>query len=456
MAINTPSNMRNADAVTGFILSTPKRELPPDVLNAARFGIADWFGVSLGAADQAAIQALKRVVKGWRAQGDAQILLGERTTAAAAALVNGTMAHCLDFDDTHVGSLAHLSGPTFAAALAVGNECGATATEIMRAFVIGFEVSARLGKGGLGVAIDGRHIHSTGVFGCFGAAAAAAVLYRLDDLGIRRAMGLAATQVAGLTGSFGTPGKPFHAGKAGMNGVLAAQMAREGFHGGMNLLESGSGLDSALVQDGSSKVQALDFTDGWEITRNTFKPYASCLLTHPVIDAARELKEKAQGKAIRKIRIYVHSLAIQLAGKPTPTTPFEGKFSLAFCAALGLRGRFANYTDFTPDTIVDPALQALVAVAELVPVADMEVTAAELELDIEGGETLRERTPLALGNPGRPMSWDDMRNKFVSLVTPALDDQSEHLFSCVREFDQQDDMGPLLHMLSGASINHKE
>jgi 2-methylcitrate dehydratase PrpD len=439
---------RNADAVVAFIQSAPTRELPPDVLNAARFGVVDWFGVSLGAADQQAIHALKRVVKGWHAQGSAQILLGETTTAAAAALVNGTMAHCLDFDDTHVGSLAHLSGPTLAAALAAGNECGATASEIMRAFVTGFEVSGRLGKGGLGVAIDGRHIHSTGVFGCLGAAAAAAVLYQLDDLGIRRAMGLAATQVAGLTGSFGTPGKPFHAGKAGMNGVLAAQMAREGFHGGMDLLESGGGLDAALVQDGSVQVAALDFSDGWEITRNTFKPYASCLLTHPVIDAARELKGKLQGRALSNIRIFVHPLAIQLAGKPKPTTPFEGKFSLAFCSALALRGRLATHTDFTPETIADSALQSLVAKAELVPVADMEVTAAELELQIEDGETLHARTPLALGNPGRPMSWDDMRNKFVGLTSPALGEQSEQLFSRLREFDQQDDLGALLRMVA--------
>src|SRR5690606_23178069 len=122
-----------------------------------------------------------------------------------------------------------------------------------------------LGKGGLGVAVDARHIHSTGVFGRLGAAAAAAVLYRLDEPGIRHAMGLAATQVAGLTGSFGTPGKPFHAGKAGMNGVLAAQLAREGFQGGMRLLENSGGLDLALVQDGSAQTQALDFSDGWEI-----------------------------------------------------------------------------------------------------------------------------------------------------------------------------------------------
>ena len=441
---------RNADAVVAFIRSAPTLELPPEVLDAARFGVVDWFGVSLGAADQEAIHALKRVVDGWQAQGQAQILLGGKTTAAAAALVNGTMAHCLDFDDTHVGSLAHLSGPTLAAALAVGNECGATAAEILRAYVIGFEVSGRLGKGGMGVAIDGRHIHSTGVFGCFGAAAAAAVLYRLDELGIRRAMGLAATQVAGLTGSFGTPGKPFHAGKAGMNGVLAAQMAREGFHGGMSLLESGGGLDLALVQDGSVQVAALDFGDGWEITRNTFKPYASCLLTHPVIDAARELKDKVQGRSLSAIRIFVHPLAIQLAGKPKPTTPFEGKFSLAFCTALALRGRLATYTDFTPETIADADLQSLVAKAELVPVGDMDVTAADLELQIEGGGTLRTHTPLALGNPGRPMSWGDMRNKFTGLTTPALREQSEHLFSRLREFDRQQEMGALMDMLSRA------
>lgn len=442
----------NTDAVVDFILSSGERAMPPEVLDAALLCVVDWFGVALGAHGQEPIGILKRVVQGWGTQGGAQILLGGTATAAAAALVNGTMAHCLDFDDTHVRSIAHLSGPIFAAALAVGGECGATPNEILRAFSTGFEIGGRLGSGNFGIAINGRHMHSTGVFGCLGAAAASSVLYGLNDLGVRRAMGLAATQVAGLTGSFGSPAKPFHAGKAGMNGVLAAQMAREGYHASMEVLEQGGGLDRALVQDGSVQIHMFDFDGRWEITRNTYKPYASCLLTHPIIDAARQLGDRLAGMVVSKVVIRVNPLAIQLAGKSEPGTPFEGKFSLAFCAALGLTGRTVTQTDFTYEAISDPALRDLMSRTELVPVSDMDVRAGSLELVTASGATLSANTTMARGNPERPMSWDDMHVKFISLVSPVLEDRAEPLFALLRQFNKQDDLTSVLRLVeSGVS-----
>ena len=160
------SNLTNADAVANFALETKYEDLPEDVLNAARFCLVDWFGVALGAANEDAVKAIKRTVLAWNAKGHAPILLDGESTPSAAALVNGTMAHCLDFDDTHVGSIAHLTGPTWASAFAVGSHLGSSPRDIITAFTIGFEVGGRLGSGGLGVAVNERHIHSTGVFGC--------------------------------------------------------------------------------------------------------------------------------------------------------------------------------------------------------------------------------------------------------------------------------------------------
>jgi 2-methylcitrate dehydratase PrpD len=302
-------NVTNADAIANFVADASFDRLPGNVVEAARFCLVDWFGVAIGSANEEAIKAVKRVVKGWNATGKAPILLDGESSPAAAALVNGTMAHCLDFDDTHVGSIAHLTGPTWAAAFAVGAHVGASPRDIVAAFISGFEVGGRLGSGGLGVAINERNIHSTGVFGCIGAAIAASILYGLDSDQLKNAIGLASTQAAGLTGSFGTTAKPFHAGKAAFNGVLAAEMAREGFNAATGLVEIDGGLAAALVQDRAVRVSPLDFSDGWEITRNTFKPYASCLLTHPVIDATRELHELRQNREIRnnmRASFYVH------------------------------------------------------------------------------------------------------------------------------------------------------
>jgi 2-methylcitrate dehydratase PrpD len=450
--MNALQNVTNADAIASFVADAVFEKLPKEVLEAARFCLVDWFGVAIGSTDEQAIKAIKRVVQGWNATGKAPILLDGETSAAAAALVNGTMAHCLDFDDTHVGSIAHLTGPTWAAAFAVGAQTGASPRDIVAAFVSGFEVGGRLGSGGLGVAINERSIHSTGVFGCVGAAVAASILYGLNSDQLKNAIGLAATQAAGLTGSFGTTAKPFHAGKAAFNGVLAAEMAREGFNAATGLVEIDGGLAVALVQDRAVKVSSLDFSEGWEITRNTLKPYASCLLTHPVIDAARELHERRRDREIRKVDIRVDPMCIQLAGISNPKTPFEGKFSVAFCAALGLEGKIPSQTEFNSTTLGDRAIRHLVDVVELVPTAKMEKTAATVEILLADGTRESCHVPLARGNPGRPMSWSDMERKFTSLVEPVIPGKSRQLFECLKEFDTMQDLSKIIPVVTGKPV----
>ncbi len=445
-------NVSNADAIANFVADATFERLPTEVLEAARFCLVDWFGVAIGSTNEEAIKAIKRVVKGWNAVGKAPILLEGESTPAAAALINGTMAHCLDFDDTHVGSIAHLTGPIWASAFAVGAHTGASTRDIVAAFVSGFEVGGRLGSSGFGVAINERNIHSTGVFGCVGAAVAASVLYGLDADQLKRAIGLAATQAAGLTGSFGTTAKPFHAGKAAFNGVLAAEMAREGYNAATGLVEIDGGLAAALVQDRAVKVSPLDFAEGWEITRNTFKLYASCLLTHPVIDAARELHERRGNRGIQKVEIRVDPMCIQLAGISNPQTPYEGKFSVAFCAALGLEGIIPSQTEFTSRTLGDRAIRHLVDVVELVPTAKMEKTAATVDILLADGSRESCHVPLARGNPGRPMSWADMERKFTSLVEPVIPGKSKQLFERLKEFDTIESLAEIIPVLTARQV----
>ena len=441
----------NAQAISQFAAGIRTRALPAAVQDAARFCVADWYGVALGARGLPAVDALTRVAMSWVSQGRSPLLSGGTAAAPAAALVNGMMAHCLDFDDTHVGSIAHLSGPTWAAAWAAATEMGASPSDALRGFIAGFEVGARLGNGGFGVGTNERHIHSTGVFGCIAAATAAACVYGLDEAKLQRAIGLACTQVGGLTASFGTPAKPFHAGKAAFNGVLSAQMAREGYDAATDLVEPGGGLDRAMVQDKSFQIEALDFSDGWELNRNTFKPYASCLLTHPVIDAGKVLAGKIGQRGVAKIRVHVHPLAIQLAGKPTAATPYEGKFSLAFTTALSLTGRQAAQRDFTDETVKEAALQSLLRKVVLVPTAGMALTAATLEVQLEDGTVLSEHTPLALGNPGRAMSWDDMQAKFASLTDATLGEQrTRQLFGVLRAIDTETGWDRIASLVSPA------
>ncbi len=414
--------------------AAPGRNWPPEVAEAAKACLLDTLGVTLGARGEPGGKAVRRVVESWQAAGKARIALGGTTCPAGAALVNGTLAHCLDYDDTHVGATAHLSAPVWSATLAVGQQTGAEGRDMLAAFIAGFEVGARLGNGIGGVA-NLRGWHATGVFGALGAAVAAAVLLRLDEDGIARALGAAATQAGGLTGSFGTHAKPFHAGKAAMNGVLAAELAAAGFEASTTLLEPENGLGGALVQDGSAAIGEIDFNDGWELLRNTVKPYAACLLTHPVIDAARALAPEAADREPARIEVRVNPAAVRLAGKPAPRTPLEGKFSLAFCTALGLAGRPAVEGDFTAETLADPGLRAVLARVEPVAEPGRDTRSAVLEVAWKDGGADRRETALARGNPGNPLSRAELDAKFRSLAEPALGGAAEALRILAWDFE---------------------
>lgn len=442
--------LSNRDAIVQFVESARTQPLPPQVIDAARMCLVDWFGVALGAHHEGAGQTVRRVVSAWGAPGKAPVFFGGCTTPAASALVNGTLGHCLDYDDTHVGAVAHLSSPIWASVLAVGSDRGASEGDMLSAFVIGFETAGRLGAKGLGQALNQRGIHSTGVFGCLGAAVAASVLLDLDADGLTYALGAAATQTSGLTASFGTMSKPFHAGKAAFNGILAAELAAEGFIAKEDLLEPQGALASTLVQDQTVSLQKLDFSDGWEITRNTFKPYASCLLTHPTIDAARRLADAVNGQEIVEVEIDVHPMCVQLAGKPAPKTGLEGKFSVQYCAALGLNGHNVTARDFAPEQIGDANLQRIVERVTLNPDEHMDMRSAYLRLKLADGMELDARTEVALGNPENPMNWDEMRAKFVALVEPTMGSSTVELFDLLRAFGSEQSLEKVSPMVMAA------
>ena len=230
----------NGRVIGDYIASAGRRGLPPEVLDAARLCLTDWMSVAIGAGSEPAGRIVRDTVASWHSGGRASVLFGSTAAAPMAALANGTLAHCLDFDDTYVEAVTHTSAPVWAATLALGEEIEAGATEMLAAFVTGFEVAARIGHG-LGQGVTARGWHGTGVFGRLGAAAASAALLRLDAARALHALALAATQTSGLTASFGTMAKPFHAGKAGMDGVLSTQLAAAGMLGATTLFEPDGG-----------------------------------------------------------------------------------------------------------------------------------------------------------------------------------------------------------------------
>ena len=444
MAQTTPIG----DATVRFIAATPRRRHSPEVLDAAKMCLVDWFGVALGAAREPAARSVRLVAQNWGARGRAHILLGPAVAPSSAALANGTMAHLMDYDDTHLDGAGHISGPTWAVALALAEEYGTTEREALAAFICGFEISARLGGSGFGRKLQYNGFHPSSIFGRYSAAATASVLLRLDGVQIAHALGVAGTTAGGLNASFGTMSKSFHLGKAAMDGILAADLAREGFEAATHLLDAENGLAGTLVQDRSVKLDPAAFTDGFALLRNAHKPYACCKATHACVDAARKLSASVKAGVIQRIVLGASPMTLAVAAKPDPQTPLEGKFSVAYCAALGLSGYAAVEGDFSDVRLRDPAIRALIAKSELAIQPGTELTEGFVEVHLADGRALRADVPLALGNPGNPMSWAGMEGKFAGLVEPVLGDGTRALFEALRRFEEPGTLAKVMAMVT--------
>jgi 2-methylcitrate dehydratase PrpD len=442
----------NGQAIGAFIAGAGDRVAPPEVIDAARLCLADWMGVAIGAAAEPAGRIVRETIAPWSGTGSASVIFGGMAPSPFAALANGTLAHCLDFDDTYVDAVTHTSAPVWAATLALGEETGASEAAMLSAFITGFEVAARVGHG-LGQGATARGWHSTGVFGRIGAAAACAALLGLDADRALHAVALAATQTSGLTASFGTMAKPFHAGKAAMDGILSARLASGGFSGATGLVEAGGGLDNAVIQDGSLSITPVVFPVGigdWRILRNSFKPYAACHLIHPAIDAARALLDRTAPATISAIRADIGPLALKITGQGDgrPDTALAGKFDLRYCVALALHGRTVSAADFREPWSLEPAIAETASKVDVRHHPDMGFASAGLAIDTAGG-TITAHIPVAKGHPGNPMSWDDMDRKFDGLVAPSLHNRTGLMLDLLRGFGQGNALAEVRGLITG-------
>lgn len=427
-------------------------EEPDDVVDLAKMCLADWFAVSLGALKEPAGVTLRNTVLGWNASGDAFLFGGPPQPPAMAALVNGTFAHCLDYDDVHFPSLSHLSAPTWAAVLALSAGQPRPERRMLAAFVAGFEIGGRLGSNGVGEAVSARGWHSTGVVGRLAATGASCAMLGLSLEQTQQALGLAATQTSGLTGSFGTHAKPFHAGRAAFDAVVSATLAANGFRGAPALLQP-EGLSRALIQDGATTIRFEPEGNAWQIRRNALKPYACCGMTHATIDAGRSLAGRIGKRRVHRAEAFVHPLTLQVANKRNPKTSLEAKFSVSYCAALALLGHKATEVDFSDRRLQDTHVRQLAENVVVVPRPDLAPTASAMDVFLDDNEQLHARTEVSLGNPENPMTWDDLRDKFIALAEPAIGSRAAPLFETIQNFEREAQLARALSLIAGTDVS---
>ena len=412
--------MTNTQKIAEYVFANYSKKIPDEVLDYGRLCLADWLCVAKGAIAESAAMVVYETTKENHERGKSNLLLGGVADALTAALCNGTLAHCLDFDDTHIKSNTHTSATLFAATIALGQELGSSEEDILRAFITGYEVSTRVGYG-VGEIITEKGWHCTGIFGAIGSAAAACVLYQLDKAQIINALSAAATQASGFTISFGTMAKPFHAGKAAFNGLMAARLAKHGFIAQQDMFALDGGFIKALVQDKSASLTAANF-DQWEILNNSFKPYAACHLVHPAVDTVKKLLTTNSIEQIQSLEIEVGELAMQVTGQKSgkPKSPLEGKFDLKYCVALALKGSDLMVGDFSDQAIHNQETIQLTDLVSIKPSIEMGYTSARLHALLNDGQSKLVEVAISKGHPGNPINWHDMQTKFNHLVNDEL------------------------------------
>lgn len=410
--------MKVTERLARYVLETSYPSFPKEVVHQGKRCFLDLLGVALGGAKQPLSQILVKMVKDFGGKPQATILgHGLKTNVMNAALVNGAMAHALDYDDTHSGSLGHPSAPLIPAVLAVAEWKGLSGKSALEAFILGFEVETRIGLG-MGMKHYDRGWHATSTFGRFGATVAAGKLLGLSLEEMKIALGLAGTQAAGLRLVFGTMTKPFHPGKCAFDGVLSAILAQRGFTCAPNIIEGKKGYWEVLGDDSNLEPMIKDLGNKYEVLKNTFKPYAACLLTHPTIDAILEMRNKYNLKPedVEAISCDVGKFCLDSAGQVEPKTGLAGKFSTYYCAALALAEGEAGENMFTDKKVLDPKMVALRKKVKAKTVPRLKDTEARVTITTKGNKKYSAYVNTPKGDPRNPPTDEELENKFRSLA----------------------------------------
>ena len=424
--------------------------IPDDAVVVAKTCVLDWLGCALAGSREPLTEILLSEAAN---HGPATLVgLARKTSVHWAALVNGAAGHALDFDDTHLVMSGHPTVPVLPAVLAKAEAEHASGAELLRAFIAGVETECRLGSL-LGIGHYAAGFHSTATLGTFGAAAACASLLDLSEGQWLHAFGIAGIEAAGLKSVFGTMSKPFQAGKASANGLLAAILAARGFTSATDIIEITQGF--AATHAGNADESALDNYEGRFLVRDTvFKYHASCYLTHSAMEAALAIRDRAKFRAddAKEVRVVVPPASLAVCNIHEPVTGLEGKFSLRATVAMALCGDdTADPASFTDERMRNPDLISVRDRIVVVPSEEVIGTQARVEIDLGGTHPFVETVDV-----GRPASdvakqWSRITEKFVRLASPVLaEDGAWHLHERVDALPHVADVAEIAKLAAGA------
>ena len=426
MARNTQVNAdHNAPPVTQmlarFVATHPSRGWSDAVDHEAHRTFMNWLGCAVGAAHHEAAEAALAAVQVLEPAPQATLAgRQERVDIASAALINGISSHTFDFDDTHLKTIIHPAGPVASALLALAEKTGASGRQLIDALVLGIDVACRAGNCIYPDHYD-RGWHITGTTGMLGSAAACARLLGLDTDKTAMALGIAASQPVGLREQFGTMTKPFHPGGAARAGLMAALMAQQGFTASPRAIEAPRGFAQVVSPKCDWTEISGELGQRFEISFNTYKPFACGIVIHPSIDACAQLRERGvKAEDIERLELRVHSLVLELTGKKEPADGLQAKFSVYHGCAAGLIFGRAGEGEYADDIVNRPDMVALRR--KIVATVDDRIDEAAVEVNavLTNGQNIALRVDHAIGSLERPMTDAMLARKFHDQADPVL------------------------------------
>ena len=448
-----------ADYVTGADIE----DFPPDAIEAAKGAIMDCLACMLAGSQEPLADILCRYIEAEGATPAASVVgRGFRTTAANAALVNGAMAHALDYDDITQITKTHPTAVLLPAALAAAEESGASGRDMLLGYMSGFEVACAVGEALSEAYYDDLGWHPTGPLGAVGSAVAASKIMALDPVQTAMAVSLAASQASGLRQNFGTMTKPFHAGDAARAGVVSAKLVRDGFTASDDALEGrfgfirafsgGQGFDSEQVAENlGNKLYLVE--SGIEI-----KKYPCCGSAHLALDATFDLLSQCaiDPEAIERIDVTVDFDPPRSLIHSRPVSSLEGKFSMQYCLAAALLDRLVGLQSFTDDQVMRPEAQAMIPRIEMRRIPGNEGMPSwtegyhQVDVQLRDGSVLSQQAHRANSGALRGVTMDDIRSKFRDCASQNLSEASTaEVLSRLDSLEKGEPVSGLVDLLRG-------
>lgn len=397
--------------------------LPNSVRTEAARAFLNWMGCVLGGCRDPAVEIAVATVADAGGSPQASIIgHGRRADVASAAFVNCLSSTVLSFDDTHLATVTHPTGPVAAALFAFSEKHAISGEDFVTALALGIEIECRMSNVLLlPPARANVGLFVTGITGPIGAAAALGRLLQLDEQQMTAAIGLAAAQASGFRGTHGAMAAFMIPAHAARSGVSAAMLALKGFSSTENVLEAPKGFVDVFGSGGDLDRAVDGLGRHFELFSNAYKPYPSGIVVHPAIDACLEIAEQIPNEAaLASVTLKVHPLALELCSRRAPKTPVEAQISLFHWAAACLVERAAGLAQLRQDCIDDPAVAALRA--RIAAVADPALARDEAiaEVTLTNGVSLRSHVPHARGSIARPLTDDELDAKFKAQASAVL------------------------------------